>query len=727
MASHPTPKPEPDPAFLLNRGLTLLSAVHVVALAVAALALSRAGWPATWSWLGSAAAVAAGNLGLLWANRRRLLTGANLRSIWGPANRMTASRGLLAALLAGFLSAPPPTGPLAWVPALLYTAIACLDSVDGWWARRSGTQTRMGEILDQEYDALGIAVAVLLSISHGKLPVFFAVVAAARYLFVLGLAVRRKRGLAERELPPSCLRRRLAGFQMGVLAVFLWPIARPPATTLAGTIVSLPLLLGFVRDWLLVTGRIAPNGARYLALKRVVYRTVRKFLSPLARMVLAAAAGWILWELARGGSALPPAAAADLPWQLPRAALLLTLAAGQWVTPAALTLLVLESARVFVAGFDPLGALVIASTLLLGLFGAGTGRLIDGLRGMRRLRLRDLLWLPVPPLLYWALRDLRLRDLGALLGRLEAAELAVLLALNLLFLAVLTARWWVILRGLGARLSFAATAAYRLAGFAVSYLTPGPQTGGEPLQVYLAARHPGVSYATASASLLLDKSYELCGNFFFLALGCAAAASLRILPAAGAAALLLAPLALLLPPALYLAALMRGRRPLSALLAAIGRRRPRLRARPAARRLLHGVLRSERQLVRYARRRSRVGLELAAFFLLTWASSVLEMTLVLRFLGVEPGLLRVVFVLTAGRLAFLLPLPAALGALEISQVGAFGLLGYGPEVALSLVVYVRARDLLFAAAGALISLTALRRGAVGPRPPSAARQPASQG
>jgi uncharacterized protein (TIRG00374 family) len=339
---------------------------------------------------------------------------------------------------------------------------------------------------------------------------------------------------------------------------------------------------------------------------------------------------------------------------------------------------------------------------------------------------RHLLWLPVPLLLYWALKSVRLRELGALLGRLEVPELAVLLALNLLFLAVLTLRWWLILRHLGARLPFPAAASYRLAGFAVSYLTPGPQTGGEPVQVYLAARREGVSYATGSASILLDKSYELLGNFFFLALGALTVAHLRIVSAARAAVLLAVPLGLILPPALYLAALLRGRRPLSALLTAIGRRAPRLHRSPGARSLLRTTSRSERQLVRYAGKRLRVLGQLVVFFLLIWGLSILEMALVLRFLGLRLGLLDTVFVLAAGRLAFLLPLPGAFGALELIQVGVFALLGYGPEAAVSLVLYVRARDLLFAAAGALIAVAGIRRAAVAPgrsrgRPPRLAK------
>lgn len=710
------------PAAVLNRGLVLLSVAHGLVLAAAVPAAPLLGLDGPW-FAGAAAAMAL-NLCLLWLFRARMLAGDNLHAVWGVANVLTATRGVLGALLAGFLVSE--AGRASWAPAVLYTVLVCLDYLDGWWARATRTQTRMGAILDQEYDAFGILVAVLLAIRSGALPPVFVVVGAARYLFVLGLALRRRRGQPVHPLPPSTLRRRLAGFQMGILAALLCPLARPPLTTLVQIIIGVPLLAGFLRDWLLAAGALSAADPRYLALKALLHRLSRRAVVPLARVALAAVAGLVLCELA--GFPAPAAARLTWPeavsrtWQPVRLALLAILAGGGLPSSASLALLLLEGARVSLARFDPQAAAAIAAALLLYLFGATRPAAAGARRRPAGRPWRALLWLPVAPLLYWALKDLRLQDLGAVLGRLRPGQLAALLSLNLVFFSVLTARWWLVLRGLGERLPFAAAAVCRLAGFTVSYLTPGPQTGGEPVQVYLASRRPGVSVAGASASVLLDKSYELLGNFFFLALGAATLAGLQIVPAGRAAALLLLPLALILPPALYLAALLRGRRPISAALVAALRPRPRLRRARAARRLLALAGRGERLLVRYATVRSRILGQLALFFLLVWGLSVLEMALALRFLGIRLDLWRTVFVLTAGRLAFLLPLPAALGALELTQVGAFALLGYGPEAALGLVLYVRARDLLFAAAGALVILARRRRDPRAPRlrPP---RQP----
>ena len=110
--------------------------------------------------------------------------------------------------------------------------------------------------------------------------------------------------------------------------------------------------------------------------------------------------------------------------------------------------------------------------------------------------------------------------LGAnVLSRLRAAQFFVLAILNGLILLVLNGRWWLILGGFGYHLPYLTLTGYRLAAFGVSYFTPGPLFGGEPLQVYLIERDHEVPRAVAIAVIALDKSLDLLANFIFLAVG----------------------------------------------------------------------------------------------------------------------------------------------------------------------------------------------------------------
>jgi len=322
-------------------------------------------------------------------------------------------------------------------------------------------------------------------------------------------------------------------------------------------------------------------------------------------------------------------------------------------------------------------------------------------------KLKILLWIPVPLLLYWALKDIRFRELFTNLEKLTALQIGVLLVVNLSFVLILTLRWAVILRGLGASVGFFRLLSYRLAGYAVSYLTPGPQFGGEPLQMYLAKKQSNLGYDVGSASILLDKTFELLGNFTFLGLASLAFLPLGVLSSSGLRLAIPLPSLLIALPAAYLTAVFFGIRPLSW---CMNRLPAGFLARPRIHKTEALIRSGETRILAYCRRRGRTLLQILLFFLLVWTISLAEMRLILHFLKVQVSFSQTLLILAGGKFAFLLPFPGALGALELTYVGVFELLDLGAETGMSLVLYMRARDLLFAAAGLTAAFGGRRRG-----------------
>jgi len=369
---------------LFAKGFAVLSVIYLLIL-TAGFTLSFLNRDLRYAggWALKVAGVMAYQLIYLLRNRNRILAGENLDHLWGLANILTLIRGGLIAVLAGFLLVPKPAGILGWLPALLYTLLASLDFLDGYWARKSNTTTRLGELLDQEYDALGILVAVVLTIQYGHLPAAFIYIGLAKYVFSWGIAWRKHRGATVYSLPPSYMRRRLAGFQMGILAVFLWPIARPPGTLLAELIVGVPLLFGFIRDWLLVSGALDPEDPAYLKTKELFYRVGKNWLPLIVRSALVAAAVTIAAASIRQGSfsaswipfSFPEPELLGVTYTAMRVLLLLVLVAGRLTSASALLLLLLEGIRIFHSHLDPWGAVIVTATLLLYLFGSGPYRL----------------------------------------------------------------------------------------------------------------------------------------------------------------------------------------------------------------------------------------------------------------------------------------------------------------------------------------------------------------
>jgi CDP-diacylglycerol--glycerol-3-phosphate 3-phosphatidyltransferase len=174
----------------------------------------------------------------------------------GHGTHTTLLRGLLIAATAGFLVTIG-TGArplLPFVPAALYTAAALGDGLDGYLARRQQHTTQLGAELDTTLDALGLLVAPLLAVLYGKLHASYLLVSVAYYLFQWGIHWRVTHDRPVYPLPPSRLRRHLAGLQMAVVAAALWPPLPEALTRPLGVVFMLPLLIGFCRDWLHVSG-----------------------------------------------------------------------------------------------------------------------------------------------------------------------------------------------------------------------------------------------------------------------------------------------------------------------------------------------------------------------------------------------------------------------------------------------------------------------------------------
>ena len=144
----------------------------------------------------------------------------------------------------------------SWAPGCLYLAIALTDLLDGFAARKTKRITELGKRLDIETDAAGLLAASLVAIALGRLPILYVLVGIAYYLFSLGIWLRKKQGKPLKDLQQRPYSRIIAGFQMGLVAVVLLPLFQQAFTHLAAIIFMTPLLLGFLRDWLVVSCRV---------------------------------------------------------------------------------------------------------------------------------------------------------------------------------------------------------------------------------------------------------------------------------------------------------------------------------------------------------------------------------------------------------------------------------------------------------------------------------------
>jgi uncharacterized protein (TIRG00374 family) len=312
-----------------------------------------------------------------------------------------------------------------------------------------------------------------------------------------------------------------------------------------------------------------------------------------------------------------------------------------------------------------------------------------------------LAWLLVALLLWLALKDVPFAEIPTVFVRLQAWQICILLALNGFILWLMGQRWWLVLHSMGYGLPQRWIVLYRLVSFGVSYFTPGPQFGGEPVQVFLLQRRHQVPVHVAISSVFLDKLIEVLFTFLFMVVGLCVLLFSGAMPGLVQGWLWIPVTLVLAAPFVHLAALWRGKRPLSAVTTRLATWKTGSRFIQQMQRL---TSQAEEQLTEFIRTEPEAVVRTMLYSAVIVVIMVAEYGLMLNFLGFPLTLAQTVEVMTAARLALLMPLPGGLGALEASQAFALQAVGYSLTAGISLSLLMRGRDVLIGGLGLLAGI-----------------------
>ena len=306
------------------------------------------------------------------------------------------------------------------------------------------------------------------------------------------------------------------------------------------------------------------------------------------------------------------------------------------------------------------------------------------------------------PVLYWfAFRGIDATARFSAMARWDIASLGLLGVLNLFIVQAMCLRWALILRRSGHQVPFFRLVFYRLGANAVSYLTPGPQFGGEPLQVHWLSCSHGLPLDAAAASVAVDRLLELTANLCLLLLmGIVllqghyfdSSAQIPILASIGLMGMAAAALCWVMAS---------GRTPLTRM-ARFGTERFGLRGRGLS--AVQFLERAEKQAASILNAPARVLLLYGACAGIQWVLMLSEFWFIYHVMGVSLSYMQLFALMGAARLAFLLPLPGALGALETGQLVVLTTLGLDPVSGMAACLTMRARDLILIGTGALESI-----------------------
>ncbi len=294
----------------------------------------------------------------------------------------------------------------------------------------------------------------------------------------------------------------------------------------------------------------------------------------------------------------------------------------------------------------------------------------------------------------WLIHDLPLSTIFSSISDLTVQQWSLWLSLNLVIILVFVWRWLVLNNGLNLNLLFLDLLLLRQAGQSISFITPGPQFGGEPFQIFWLWKKFNIPPACAIQSVATDRFFELWVNFAVLLLGI----FILIFSQAGLAdwfSLALIILLIMLFLSLFAWALVFHRKSVSKRILKLAQQwLGNSRLSKIHKHIDFSNSGFQELLSDKAALVSALSLSVTG-----WLLTFVELYLVLGFFELYLDVGQFVLVLIAMRLAFLLPLPGGIGTLEAAVIWSFTVLELPITSAAALLALIRFRDLLMLGMG----------------------------
>ena len=290
-------------------------------------------------------------------------------------------------------------------------------------------------------------------------------------------------------------------------------------------------------------------------------------------------------------------------------------------------------------------------------------------------------------LLFWYIR---VEEILKAFRHFSFDKLILFLIVSIVMMLLHTLRWSIILRSQGCKVPFPKLFVYKLAGFGVSYITPAAHIGGEPVRAHLLSKNHDIEFKKSLSSVVIDKSLDLSLNGFFACI--AILIILANFTVSKRTAELMALSFFAMAAAIYffyhLTITEKGF--FTTCFRLLG-----LNKWKATRKYEKDISDMESHLIYFFKYSKKGFRNVFLIFLLIWVLMFFEYKLALLLLGYNASFAAIFIFFSLVGLAYIIPVPAALGALEFSQSSASAILKLGRGIGLALSIIIRSRDMIW--------------------------------
>jgi len=270
----------------------------------------------------------------------------------------------------------------------------------------------------------------------------------------------------------------------------------------------------------------------------------------------------------------------------------------------------------------------------------------------------------------------------------------LIMAATILLLSVL--RWQLVLKSFNLNVPFSTILSYYVMGFSMSYLTPSARMGGAPLKAYMLSRHK-IPFERGLGSILIDNILETTFDIVFSSLWIVILLIQFELPKRFETIIIIFLVSFFIFFGILFIRLYQEKRAFSLFFNWLRFLRFKL-----VNDLLEKIKVIDSMFSLFLRKKR---LALTFFIIISffvWMIGLVEYKVALLTINFNASIFQLFLIIVFAVIASMLPVPASLGVLELSQVSVFTLLGVDPYIGVALAIILRFRDILLALIGAIL-------------------------
>jgi uncharacterized protein (TIRG00374 family) len=256
-----------------------------------------------------------------------------------------------------------------------------------------------------------------------------------------------------------------------------------------------------------------------------------------------------------------------------------------------------------------------------------------------------------------------------------------------------TLRWNLVLKSYGYNINFLRLALYNLCGFGVGFLTSQTYVGGEPVRAILLTREK-IDFKKGISTCIIDRAMQVTTDLFFVVIAVVLlfihfsfSPRFEILVMSG----IIVPIALLL----FFYTRMKNKKSFFSIVFDINQ----LKKKKHLHKLRTNLQEIDKTIQEFFMQHRNALLQIFIINFIVMLLVLSEYWLVLNIFGIQATLFSVLLVILATSVSYTLPIPLALGSLEVAQVTALKFLKISRLMAITISALIRIKDLIRALIG----------------------------